>query len=104
MLTYLPSDDFLFLQMFFFLVMFCLISCAPDLPVEVMAGSKRRPRNFNNSSVERNRNSVQESTSSTQPSKMPSVGLESNPNRITNAFLMSKFEKSLGASNRRYAM
>ena len=47
--------------------------------------SKRAPRNFSNSSLERNRSSVQESTSCTQPSNRPSVGLVSFPSWTTNA-------------------
>ena len=51
----------------------------------VMVRLKRWPKNFRSSSVERNRNSVQESTSSTQPTKKPSAGRVSLPSRGTSA-------------------
>jgi hypothetical protein len=45
-----------------------LLLPARPLLAEASTSSKRCPRNFSSSSLERNRNSVQESTSSTQPS------------------------------------
>ena len=56
-----------------------LLLAAWALSVEVMTRSKCSPRNFSSSSVERNRNSVQESTPSTQPSNRPSAGFVSGP-------------------------
>src|SRR6202035_6084680 len=56
-----------------------------SLLAEARTRSKRAPRNFSNSLLERNRSSVQESTSCTQPSNRPSVGLVSGPSWTTNA-------------------
>ena len=57
--------------------------------------SKHWPRNAKSSFVEWNRRSVQESTSSTQPSNKPSTGRQSFPSRITNARLISLIMKEL---------
>jgi len=51
-----------------------------DFPAGATVSSKRFPMNSRSSSPERNRSSVQESTSSTQPSKHPLQGCDSGPN------------------------
>jgi hypothetical protein len=50
-----------------------------------LISSNRWPRNFSNSSPERNRSSVQESTSLIQPSNLSSDGFVSGPSWTTNA-------------------
>src|SRR5580765_683248 len=84
-IAYGVHGDLLLLRQFFFSTGACFVSHARALLAEAMARSKRCPKNFNSSSPERNRSSVQESTSSTQPSNWPSAGLVSGPSWTTNA-------------------
>jgi len=67
-----------FLTGLFFLHGTCsLLLPSRSLLAEASTRSKRAPRNFSSSSLERNRSSVQESTSSTQPSNRPWAGFVS---------------------------
>jgi hypothetical protein len=95
LLLFVLHGDFLSLRQFFLRAAACLLSDSWAFPGEAVARSKRRPRNFNNSSAERKRISVEESTSSTHPSNKPSAGRVSFPSRSTNASRISMKSKTL---------